>query len=135
MSLLSRVSYPPLKADSYQLIITSYEEASTLGKDKVTMYDIVKFTAAILPDGRPISFNKFAAGFDFMVTDLRKQLIDETDTNMYPSTTLFNMAKTTPVTVWISYATVDGKQYRNENFSEPILEDAVSADGQSKSEF
>ena len=134
MSLLSRVSYPPLKADKYKLIITSYEEVSTLGKDKVTMYDIVKFTAAILPDGRPISFNKFEVGLDIMVSHLRKQLIPDTDTATYPATTILDMAKTTPVTVWISYATVDGKQYRNENFSEPILEDAVTADGQ-KSEF
>ena len=122
MSLLNKVSYAPLQPGQYQCIILAYEEA----QDKDKKYNFVKFSATTLPDNRPFNFNMFELGLDIMVSELRQQLINPTDTATYSFTDILDKAKTTPVNIWISYADVNGKQYRNHNFRAPKPIDPTS---------
>ena len=121
MSLLDKISYAPLQPGQYQVIILDFKGDTVQGvTDKSKTYEIVKFTASILPEGRPISFNMFPVGFDIMIAELRQQLIPATDTANYFAKEILAIAKSNPVDIWISYNTDDnGKTHRNHNFRAP----------------
>jgi len=83
---------------------------------------------------RVIIDNKFTTGFAIFESHIKEQL--KLDDEPIPVLELLDKLTTTPFSIWISYAMINGKTYRNINYLPPIVQTVAEvADDDEDEEF
>lgn len=117
MLLQSTVIYKPLVEGTYTASLTDYQEIT--GKEGKDNYVQLTFT---FPNGRKVIDNIFASSLPIALSQLNQQLNPNTpDDTAISAIDLLEQAKTTPITLYISYYRPDETtSYRNINFLPPV---------------
>jgi len=123
------VSLKKLESGPYQAKLVSHEFTAPTPQQLVLnphAQAYIKFLIQ-LPD-RVITDNRFEAGFAVMEAQLKEQwgLLYED----IPMQELLDRMKTQEFTIWISYAQIDNRTYRNVSYLAPlVLTETASAEG------